>query len=563
MKYRLINNIKKYLNSEAYLAVSSSKLRAMFLALGFLIIYFIILIRVVYLSVSDEYSIIQANFRKNITRGNIVDRNGKVLATSIPAYSISANPKKVVDKKNTVALINSVVSINKHIVTKDLINNEKTFVWIKRGITPSQKKQIEDIGIPGIEFQSENKRVYPYKNITSHIIGYTGIDNEGLSGIEKYHDEVLISLNEEQKNVQLSIDIDIQSIVSEELESSIKEFNALAGAGVVADLESGEVLAMVSKPDFNPHNSLSLTSNNTFPMASLGVYEIGSVFKPVLIGVAFDTKTASMSDVYNLANFTVGKLLVKDYRRHDGWRTIPEIFIHSSNIGMAQIALETGQKNISSYMKNLGLFDKLSLEIPENGAPIIPKQKEWSDISIVTMSYGYAISITPAHFVQSMVPLLNGGKFFPLTLIKDKNKNNDKAKIVMSESVSKEMRKLFRLNVVVGTGKKSEVKGYLVGGKTGTANKIKNGKYSQNNRMSSFIAAFPSHNPKYLIYILLDDPKGNQSTYGFATAGYTVAPCVSRIISRMAGILNMAPFDEDDEEIKNDLHINYKIDKET
>ena len=560
MKYRLIKSIKKYLNSELSSVIASSKLRAMFLALGFLLIYFVILIRVTYLSISDEYSIIQANIRKNITRGNIIDRNGKVLATSIPAYSISANPKKIVDEKNTVSLINNIVSINKDIVTKDIFNTEKTFVWIKRGITPSQKKQIEDIGIPGIEFQPENKRVYPYKNITSHIIGYTGIDNEGLSGIEKYHDEILMSVQEGQKNIQLSIDIDIQSIVSEELESTVKEFGALAGSGIVADLSNGEILAMVSKPDFNPHNNINLTSNNTFPMSSLGVYEIGSVFKPVLIGIAFDTKTASMRDAYNLANFTVGKFLIKDYHKHDGWRTIPEIFIHSSNIGMAQIALETGQKNISSYMKKLGLFDRLSLEIPETGTPIIPKQKEWSDISIVTMSYGYALSITPAHFVQSMIPILNGGKFFPLTLIKDKNQDN--GKVIMKELVSKEMRKLFRLNVVIGTGKKSEVRGYLVGGKTGTANKIKNGKYSQNNRMSSFIATFPSHDPKYLIYILLDDPKGNQSTYGFGTAGYTVAPCISRIISRMVGILNMSPIDENDESIKNELYINYKIDKE-
>ncbi len=302
MKYRLINSIKKYLNSELSSVGVSSKLRAMFLALGFLLIYFVILIRVTYLSISDEYSIIQANIRKNITRGNIIDRNGKVLATSIPAYSISANPKKIVDKKNTVSLINNIVSINKDIVTKDIFNTEKTFVWIKRGITPSQKKQIEDIGIPGIEFQSENKRVYPYKNITSHVIGYTGIDNEGLSGIEKYHDEILMSVQEGQKNIQLSIDIDIQSIVSEELESTVKEFGALAGSGIVADLSNGEILAMVSKPDFNPHNNTNLTSNNTFPMSSLGVYEIGSVFKTVLIGIAFDTKTASMRDVYNLAN---------------------------------------------------------------------------------------------------------------------------------------------------------------------------------------------------------------------------------------------------------------------
>lgn len=523
--------------------------------------------RVIYLSVYDEYGKQTSMLKQKVWRKEIIDRNGKVLATNVPSASAFINPHKVADKAGTIdAIIKIIPSLNKQKLLTEF-NSGKNFVWIKRDLTPSAQKKLHDLGIPGLEFEEEYKRVHMYGNVAVHILGYTGRENNGLAGIEKFFDQQLSGKLTPQNNLndknqlQLSIDIDLQNIVSEELSAAVKEFKAIGGLAIIVDPNNGEILAMSSKPDFDPHNINNAKEEELFSKPSLGVYEIGSVFKAILLAIAFDTKTIQMHDAYNLANFQVSNLTVKDFHPHFGWHTVPEIFMHSSNIGVAQMALEMGGDVIKDYLQKLGFFSPLSIEIPEKGYPLFPsKKKKWEDITLVTMSYGYAISGTPLHFVQGMVPIVNGGIFYPLTLIKDKNNyaNDKKRTQVLNAETSEQINKLMRLTVTNGTAKKIDVEGYLVGGKTGTAQKIKNGKYANDHRMSSLVSIIPSHEPKYLIYVLLDDPQGNKSTFGFATAGYTVTPFINKIITRIVALHNLKPV-EVNEGLTQRMQVDYKI----
>lgn len=537
----------------------NTKIRLLIVICGFAFLFCTLSYRLIIVA-TNVYDKNLYSLKKNSQfRKEIVDRNDNLLAVNLPSSSLFANPQIVLDPETSVKKLAEILpDINKTKLLLDLKSN-KSFIWVKRDLLPSQQERITSLGLLGFDFEEEQKRIYTFSNLLSHIVGYVGRDLVGLSGLELAYDKYLTNsdpdLNQPGKQkepLKLSIDIRLQSILSEEMDKTLKQFSATGGVGIIANPNNGEILALVSKPDFDPHYPNLAKPKQLFNMASLGIYEIGSVFKSLTMAVGFDTGTINMNDAYDISYMKVGGFQIKDYKPKQGWHSVPDIFLHSSNIGVSQIILEIGKNNFKKYLKKLGLFDQLQIELPERGTPLFPSEKRWSELTSATMSYGYGISISPLHFVRAMLPVVNGGILYDLTLLKRKDEKVEGTR-VFSENTSKQMRQLFRSVVKEGTGKRAEVKGYLIGGKTGTAEKLSsNGgkkKYLKNSRTTSFLGLLPASKPEYVIYIMIDEPKPTKETFGFATAGWTAAPTAGRVLERMISLYGLEPIEQQNEEV--------------
>jgi cell division protein FtsI (penicillin-binding protein 3) len=526
-------------------------------ALGFSFLAY----RMISLASNPDIEIHYLRAQNNYFRKEIVDRNNKLLAVNIPTASLFANPKKVIDAANAVKLLRDLFpDIDKNTLLAELRTN-KSFIWVKRDLTPRQEQQIQNLGLVGFDFEKEYKRTYPYGRLFSHVVGYVSRDLVGLAGLERAYDKFLTDKDQDKdKPLKLSIDARLQNILSEEMQVVIDKFGAIGGVGIIVNPKTGEVLALVSKKDFDPHNPGLAAPEQLFNKASLGVAEVGSVFKAITIAISLDTNKVALGDAYDITNMQVGRFAVKDYHPRKGYHSVAEIFLHSSNIGVGQMMLEVGDADFKKYLKSLGLLDQLQIELPERANPLYPAiNSSWSDLSLVTMSYGYGLSISPLHFVGAMIPIVNGGIAYPLTLIKQENDKPIIGARIFKETTSAQMRKLMRLVVAQGTGKKAEVSGYLVGGKTGTANKACKRGYSKDKRVSSFLGIIPASDPEYLIYIMFDEPKGLKETFGFATAGWTAAPAVGRVLARLAALYGLQPVDPEDTLVQEISDIQYKI----
>lgn len=574
IKKNLLNSDTRHTNSKTTfkqifswsLSENTIKVRLLLVISGFLLCFIVLSTRLIIIASTDLVDSSKFFSKADMFRRDIVDRHGNLLAVNLPIASLYAKPRKVVDAESTAEKLVKVFPELDKTKTLELLKSGKKFVWIKRDITPKQQEDIFNLGIPGLEFEREQKRIYTYGNLLSHTLGYVGRDMEGLAGIEKYFDQLLISQNEDKQslnsNLQLSIDVRAQNILSEEIEKTVRKFNAKSGAGIIVNPNNGEIIAMVSKPDFDPHYPGGARENELFNMVTQGAYEMGSGMKALTIAIGLDTSIVSMNDAYDLSYMKVGKFKVKDLHPSKGWNSLAQIFLNSSNIGVSQIMLEVGKNNLRNYLKKLKLLDKLEIELPERARPLFPHYNRWNDLSLVTMSYGYAISESPAHFVQAMIPLVNGGIMYPLTLIKGQN-DKIPGERIFTEATSKSIRQLMRIVVAEGTGRKAEVKGYYVGGKTGTAEKAIDGKYYKNKRMSSFFGIIPASNPQYILYVIFDEPQGIKETFGFAGGGWTAAPTAGAIFERLAVLYVMNKLEEDDPEIQALTDIDYIIDKQT
>lgn len=516
----------------------------------------------------NDYIKLRRQQAKNNIRKEIVDRNGNLLAVNLPSSSLFVNPVKAVNPEQSIEKLSTTLpNIDKKKLFSE-IQSGKRFVWVKRDLSPKEQTDVFNLGLPGFDFENEQRRIYVYGNILSHVIGYVGRDLIGLAGLEKSFDGFLtnsdpsVSIEDKNQPLALSIDIRLQAILNEEIEKTITKFNAKGAIGIIVDPNNGEVLAMVNKPDFDPHHPNKAKPEELFNTGSLGIYEFGSVFKTLTMALGFDTGVITMHDLYDTTYMRVGKFQIKDLHPRRGWHTVSEIFLNSSNIGTSQIMLEVGKPNLKKYLKDLGLLDKLQIELPERGTPLFPNYSRWSDISLITMSYGYGLSISPLHFVQAMMPVVNGGKLYPLTLIKRPANFQPEYKTVFKKSTSDKMKKLLRLAVQVGTGKSADVPGYLVGGKTGTAEKVQGKKYSKNSRRSSFLGVLPVSDPKYLVYVTFDEPKGIKESFGFAGGGWVAAPTVGRVLERMVALYGLEAVDLQDPNVQDLINIDYKPENE-
>jgi len=482
-------------------------------------------------------------------RPDILDRNGQIIATDIKTPSLFAEPRKIIDVDEAVELLTAVLPDLDVNEVRERLSSKRGFVWLKREITPSQQREIHRLGIPGVGFLTENKRVYPNGPIVSHEIGYVNIDNQGIAGIEKWLDgQGLAALHmaglatdQLQRPVNLAVDLRVQYALRQELAAAREKYKAKASAGVIADVNTGEIVAMVSEPDFDPNNPRIANDPDHLNRLTTGVYEMGSTFKALTLAMALDSGRISLSSSFDARMpLRYGKFEIHDFHAQRRVLTVPEIFTYSSNIGTARMALSLGVEYHKAFLKKLGQLDRLRTELPESAEPLLPKH--WGELNTVTIAFGHGLSVAPLQAVMGISALVNGGKMIPPTFLKRDQAEADRlAKRVIKPETAEKMRYLMRLNVEKGTATRANVLGYYVGGKTGTSEKVVGGRYSKTKVLTSFTAILPADKPRYLLLIMLDEPQGLPETHGFSTSGWNVVPVGGRIIERVAPLLDILP----------------------
>ena len=535
------------------LAFAICRQRMLFAILAFLAVYLLISIRIFDLcltdgirfhgfdNATDETEIYSGN---PISRADITDRNGIVVATSLPTVNLYANPTHVrnaTDIAEKLSLIFPEIPYDE--LLKKLLKKNTSFSMIKYNLSPSQQAEVNNLGIPALEFQKSEKRIYPQQNLLSHVLGYTNVDNKGTAGLENaLHNR----LTESSKPLQLTVDIGIQDTLREQLIDGIKQFKANAASAIVMNVKNGEVIAMVSLPDYDPNLSIPVGSHSLFNFATQGVYEAGSVFKTFNTALALESGKVKVNDKFDATKpVKIQGVTVADYKGENRWLSVGEILIHSSNIGSALMISKVGKEKQRQFMQNLGFDKPLSdFEVLEKGKPLFLSEKQWRDNMMATIAYGYGISVTPLHIVSAFSALINGGIYHYPTIIKSSVPTP--AKRIISEQTSDKMRHLLRDVVIYGSGRKADVAGYQVLGKTGTANKIINGKYKDKVVITSFLAAFPESDPQYALIVVLDEPKGPENAPYLVTSAWNAAPLGGKIIAQIAPQLNVqADFDLD------------------
>lgn len=488
-------------------------------------------------------------------RADIVDRNGLLVATSLRTPSLYADPKEILDAEDAALRLSTVLPDLAPAETAAKLSSDRRFVWLKRNLTPREQQAVNGLGIPGLHFQDEWKRIYPQGDLTAHAVGFTDIDDHGIAGVERSFDDMLRG---GRKPLRLSLDLRVQHIVREELAKQIATFDAIGGTGIVLDVGTGETIAMVSLPDFDPNAPGQMDPDTLFNRATLGVYEMGSTFKIFNTAMALETGTANMRSSYDATNpIHIARFTINDDHPKHRWLTVPEIFKFSSNIGSVKMALDAGTEAQRAFMAKIGMLRETAIELPERGRPMVPDP--WRPINTMTIAFGHGLSVSPMHLVAGVAAIVNGGIRRPVTILRTDIPSPGER--VVSKRTSVEMRKLMRLVVEEGTGRKAEAPGYFIGGKTGTAEKVgSHGSYKRKALLSSFVAAFPIQDPRYVVLIMVDEPHGTKETFGFATGGWVAAPAVSRIVERAAPLLGVAPADPESPEIRRDLMIDMPAD---
>jgi len=491
-------------------------------------------------------------------RVDILDRNGVVLATNLSAPSLAARPRLITDPEETADRIVAVLpDLNRTRVVNKL-KSSRHFLYIRRNLSPTQVWNINALGYPGLILEHAEKRIYPQGRLASHVLGYVDVDNKPQAGVEKFFNDHLSNTVRSNEPLYLSMDIRVQHIVRQELALAMNKFSAKGGAGIVMDVNSGEILAMTSLPDFDGNGSLHPQSSEMKNRNILEPYEMGSGFKAFTIAMALDSGTVKLSDEFDATKpLKIGGRTIHDDHAKERILSVPEIFTYSSNIGSSLIMREVGIDHQKEYLQKFGLFDKPVIELTGLSRSLLPAR--WEEIQSMTVSYGHGIAVTPLHMVTGVAAMVNGGRLIPATLIRqDSGSESERYDIssdisgfaqdedypqVISVETSQRMRHLMRLAVEYGSGGRADVEGYRVGGKTGTAEKVVNGKYSREDKITSFIGVFPMDSPKYVVFAMLDEPVGIEETAYKATGGWVAAPVVGRIIEKIGPLLGILPKD--------------------
>jgi cell division protein FtsI (penicillin-binding protein 3) len=468
-------------------------------------------------------------------RGNILDRNGVILASSLPVVSVYATPSMIMNPKQVARKLVSIFPELHYSRLYQQISSEKSFVWIKRHISPSEHYKVNALGVPGLDFLRSEKRVYPFGSLASHVVGFTDIDQNGLAGFEKWADKLL----RQQNQTSLTIDIRLQAILYQALEKALKKFKAIGASAIMLDCENGEILAMISLPDFDPNHPPTKDIGPLFNKNISGVYEMGSIFKLFTLALGLEHNRLDLNESFDISKpLKLGRFSIHDYRPKKPVLTGFEVFLNSSNIGTGQIALRFSAQEQRAFLEKFNLFEPLSIELPEMAFPLFPSY--WGQIHQATIGYGHGIAVTPLRAIQAISSLVNGGK--PITPhLYAKNQQPNPSKPLISSKTSEQIRDIMKAVVEIGSGKQASVVGYQIGGKTGTAEKPQAGRYSKTAQITSFIAAFPIDRPKYMVLVMVDEPKATADTFGFATSGWICGPIIHEIIPQIASILNFHP----------------------
>jgi len=488
--------------------------------------------------------------RITASRPDIVDRNGEILATDIKTGSLFAEPRRIVDADEAIEKLATVLPDIDYEQTYNKLRSGAGFVWLRRQLSPRQQSDIMALGIPGIGFRTEKRRFYPGGATAAHILGLTDIDNRGISGIEKYIDmqglsdlrDAGLASPETLAPFRLSIDLRVQHVVHDEITRAMERYHAIAAGAVVLNAKTGEVVAMASVPDYDPNNPVNAHDKDRLNRMSAGTYEMGSTIKSFTTAMALDSGKVSMNSTFDARRpITIGRQTIRDFHGKGRVLTLPEVFIYSSNIGSAREADVVGIEGHREFLKRLGLLDRMRTELPEVAHPTEPKV--WKKVHSITIAFGHGMSTTPLQTAVGATALVNGGKLFPPTFLpRSEAEASAVATQVVSPQTSANMRYLYNLNATApgGSGKRATVPGYRVGGKTGTAEKVVNGRYANDVRFNAFLAAFPMDDPQYVVLSIVDEPKPEKPGMG-ATAGLNAAPIVSNIIRRSAPMLGVKP----------------------
>jgi len=526
-----------------------SSFRIGMLALGFMAIYAVIAARLIIMGLAPE---VQASRRALNTdtlaasRPDILDREGRVLATDVQASMLYAEPrKKIGDVDEAVELLTGVLPDLDPTELRDRLSSKKGFVRLKREISQQQQAEIHRLGIPHIGFMQENRRLYPAGAEAAHVLGHVNVDNQGTAGLEKWVDsgglaelhQAGLTSGRSLEPVQLSLDLAVQHALRDELMAAKETYQAGSTSGVVLDVRTGEIVAMVSLPDYDPNKPGRSIDPTRLNRLTTGVYEMGSTFKALTVAMTLDAGKATLASQFDArAPLLYGKFTISDFHGQRRMLSLPEIFTYSSNIGAAKMALSVGIDGHRAFLKKMGLFDRLRTELPESAQPLLPKT--WGEINTATVAFGHGVSVAPLQAVTATAALINGGLLIPPTFLKRSEADARAiATRVIKPETSDKMRYLFRLNVEQGTAKRAEVEGYYVGGKTGTSEKVVRGRYSREKLLTVFMGAFPCDEPRYLVLVMIDEPKNT----GHSTAGLNAAPAAAQIIARIGPLLGVKP----------------------
>ena len=432
---------------------------------------------------------------------------------------------------------------------RERLSSRRRFAWLRREITAKQRQDIHRLGLPGIGFMHENKRVYPSGPLVSHLLGHVNIDNQGIAGIEKWLDGrgladlhlAGLARDRLQQPVELAVDIRVQHALRDELVKARTKYKALAAAGLVLDARTGEIVSMVSVPDYDPNNPREALDPSRINRLTTGVFEMGSTFKALTLAMAIDSGRMNLNSVFDArVPLQYGKHTINDYHGQKRMLTMPEVFTYSSNVGTARMALALGVEHHKQFLRRLGQLDRLRTELPESAEPIVPRR--WQEINTVTIAFGHGLSVAPLQAMMANAALVNGGLLIPPTFRKrTEEEAMQVATRVIKPETSEKMRYLMRLNAEKGTAKRADVDGFYVGGKTGTSEKVVNGRYVRHKLLNTFTAVFPADQPRYLLLVMLDEPQVIAETNGYATSGWNAAPTAGLIIARIAPLLSITP----------------------
>lgn len=548
--------------------VMTCRVRTLVALCCFIAAYLLLAVRVSYVCLGSGINIDAAisqsadndvfRFKNPVKRADILDRNGEIIATSLPTVNLYANTKLIKNPEDAAEKLNYIFPEISYEKFLEKLSRRSSFRYLKHNLSPAQQKQVNNLGIPGLEFENCEKRIYPQDNLFAHILGGTNIDNVGTSGIEMSMNERLTTST---KPLRLTVDLGIQNKIREELAAGIKKFDAAGGAAILMEVKSGKVVAMTSLPDYDPNKTedMKIDDPAKFNFASKGIYEAGSVFKVFNTALSLESGKVKMTDRFDTAHtVTVGRKTITDPHGSHGYLTPEDILVESSNIGSTREILLVGKEYQRKFLQSINIDKPLSeFELPEIASPWFLPEKNWGQVSMATISYGYGISSSPLHIITAFSSIINGGLYRQPTLLED---SKHSAKRVISEQNSEYMRTMLRAVVMRGTGKRANVDGYQVMGKTGTSNKLENGHYNTKKSMATFISAFPSSDPKYALIVVVDDPKASKETYWYTTAGWNAVPITKNIISAVAPQLNIKA-DFDLEKQKSIVNAAYKIKK--
>ena len=472
-------------------------------------------------------------------RADLIDRNGELLARDLPVMDLYAKPEAISDLDEAAADLARVTGANAARLGAAFHNAKDPYVLIARQLTPDVQDKVMHLGLPGLEFEPNTKRYYPEGRVSAQLLGVTDPDGNGQSGLEAGLDAKLRAATD--KPVQLSVDMRVQYILAAEVAAARDTFHAIKAGGVVMDVNTGEILGMVSVPNFDPNYRHFAAGDSDKNIMAGDRYELGSVFKVLSFALAMEDHTTTPDEVFPIGNgFKIGKYTIHEAERMPATYTAREILAHSSNIGTAQIALRSGGVRQRAFLESLGLLHMMQSELPERARPLFPAPANWGTIETATIGFGHGISVAPLSYIAAAATVVNGGRAITPTFLK--HPADARGAQILKPETSDKMRDLLRYVVTNGTGRKADIPGYEVDGKTGSAEKPReNGRgYQSHVLVTSFFAAFPIHNPQYVVFVLLDTPHGTKETGGIALAGSTAAPLAGRVISRIAPLLGVA-----------------------